>query len=137
MMQLKKRADGRKHYRFMLTICFYQDARHDAPLRWMRTVLGIGYCSKRNDGMSELRINGYEQVRRILLRLKPYVRFKRRQLVYVLKASLILTKVKSRDLSSAQLKRLVAYMLAIQAENYSAHRKKTKDELYAVLDLTP
>lgn len=46
MLQLKKRSDSPRGYRFMATICLYQDTRHDAPLYWMREVFGIGYISK-------------------------------------------------------------------------------------------
>ena len=35
----------------------------------------IGYISKRNDGMTELRINGFTQVRDILETLLPYIQF--------------------------------------------------------------
>ena len=63
----------------MATICFYQDSRHELPLAWIRSVLGIGYLSKRNDGMSELRINGFAQVRYILAKLMPFIRFKKEQ----------------------------------------------------------
>ena len=32
MLQIKKRKDGRLKRRFMCTICFYQDSRHEKPL---------------------------------------------------------------------------------------------------------
>ena len=57
----------------MLTICFYQDSRHDKALFWIRRILQVGYISKRNDGMTELRINGYEQIRKIIKDLLPYI----------------------------------------------------------------
>jgi intein/homing endonuclease len=66
MLQIKKRHDSKSKFRFMVTICFYQDTRHAKDLNWIKKVLGIGYISKRNDGMSELRINGYDSVKNIL-----------------------------------------------------------------------
>ena len=63
----------------MATICLYQDTRHDATLSWIRTRLKCGYVSRRNDGMTELRINGFSQVREILEALQPYIRFKKKQ----------------------------------------------------------
>ena len=59
MLQVKLRSDTSRGVRFMATICLYQDTRHAEPLRWMREVLGIGYITNRNDGMTELRINGF------------------------------------------------------------------------------
>src|ERR1700722_17468960 len=80
MIQLKRRSDSKKGTRrLMLTICFYQDSRHDEPLQWIKKVLGIGYISQRNDGMTELRINGHRQVLDILESLKPFLKFKERQ----------------------------------------------------------
>jgi hypothetical protein len=35
MLQLKKRNDTKTGWRFMCTICLYQDIRHKAPLIWM------------------------------------------------------------------------------------------------------
>ena len=59
MLQVKLRSDTSRGVRFMATICLYQDTRHAQPLTWMREVLGIGYITNRNDGMTELRINGF------------------------------------------------------------------------------
>src|SRR3989344_7045295 len=53
MLQVKKRGDTKRGRRFMATICFYQDTRHEKPLYWIRKVLGIGYISKRNDSITE------------------------------------------------------------------------------------
>ncbi len=133
MLQLKKRRDGKKKWRFMATICFYQDSRHELPLSWIRKVLGIGYLSKRNDGMSELRINGFKQVRDILKKLMPFIKFKNEQAKAMYHATDILTK--TQDTKS--LKQLVGYILKIQEHNYVSKRKKTKKELYSLLGLTP
>jgi len=72
MFQIKKRKDGALKKRLMATICFYQDTRHERELYWIQQRFGIGYISRRNDGMTELRINGYAQVRDILKKLIPY-----------------------------------------------------------------
>ena len=79
MLQIKRRKDGKKKWRFMCTICFYQDSRHEKSLYWIKKILGIGYLSKRNDGMTELRINGFKQVRDILKDLIPFIKFKKDQ----------------------------------------------------------
>jgi len=137
MIQIKKRKDGRQKYRFMLTICFYQDSRHEQPLHWIRNQLGIGYISKRNDHISELRINGYQQVREIIKSLLPYIRFKNNQAKALYRASRILSKKKSSELSKKNLLDLVSDILIVQKENYVTRHKKSKEELLEILGLTP
>ena len=71
MLQVKKRKDGKLKKRFMCTICFYQDARHSEPFKWIRKILGIGYISRRNDGIAELRIKAFKRTRDIMKNLIP------------------------------------------------------------------
>ncbi len=137
MLQIKKRKDGAVGIRFMSTICFYQDTRHEKTLYWIQEVLGIGYLSQRNDGMSELRINGYKQVRDILKLLLPFIRFKKLQGNALQNACEILAGTKFKMLSKQKLKELVDYILVIQGENYVTKKKKTREELLAMLGLTP
>ncbi len=137
MLQLKKRSDSKRAIRFMTTICFYQDTRHEKTLYWIREVLGIGYISHRNDGMTELRINGYKQVINILKSLLPYIRFKKLQTRALLQACEILSGTKFKKLTKKQLVKLVDLILVIQNENYVTKKKKTKDELRKILGLTP
>ena len=135
MMQIKRRSDSKKGIRFMLTICFYQDSRHDTPLFWIQKELGVGYISKRNDHMTELRINGFEKVEKILLRLLPFLRFKKVQAREIIKSARILQK--SRMSSGADNRKLTDSILRIQRENYATRKKKTKEEIYKILNLTP
>ena len=137
MFQLKKRKDGKKKWRFMCTVCFYQDSRHDKTLHWIRNKLNIGYVSKRNDGMSELRVNGFKQIRDILNDLLPFVKFKRVQANAMYKATTLLSKKHSGQLKGNELIKLVDYILEIQKENYVTKRKKSRKELLLILDLTP
>ncbi len=137
MLQLKKRGDSKIGMRFMLTICFYQDSRHDQPLRWIRSIFNIGYISKRNDGMTELRINGHQQIRDSIKDLLPYIKFKKIQARALLKASEILCGGNISKLKTNELKKLVQLMLVIQNENYVTKNKRSKKELYKILGLTP
>jgi len=137
MLQLKKRSDSKRAIRFMATICFYQDTRHEKTLYWIREVLGIGYISRRKDGMTELRINGYEQIREILKSLIIHIRFKKLQAQALIKACEILSDTKFSKLKQKQLIKLVDLILVIQGENYVTKRKKTKSELHKILGLTP
>jgi hypothetical protein len=137
MLQIKKRADGKSKIRFMATICFYQDTRHEKDLFWIQKVLGIGYISRRNDGMSELRINGFTTVGEILKNLIPYIRFKRIQAKALFESCIILSQTKFNQLNRKQLTKLVDLVLVIQNENYVTKKKKTKSELFRIIGLTP
>ncbi len=134
MLQIKHRKDGKQKIRFMATICFYQDSRHEKPLFWIKNQLGIGYISKRNDGITELRINGYKRVKSIIKKLLPFIKFKKKQANFLYKSVLILTK---ENLKEKDKIKLVDNIISIQQENYVTKRKKTKQELYKILGLTP
>ncbi len=136
-MQIKKRRDGKFGWRFMFTICFYQDSRHERPLYWIRRVLKIGYISKRNDGITELRVNGYAQVRDILSKLLPFLRFKKKQALAIARASTILCKKTLDALSVNDRKQLAKCMLAVQTNNYITRNKKSAGDIMRILDLTP
>ena len=137
MLQIKKRADGKSKIRFMATICFYQDTRHQKDLLWIQKVLSKGFLSKRNDGMSELRINGYATVGEILKKLIPNIRFKKIQAKALFESCTILSKTKFNMLDRKQLTKLVDLILVIQNENYVTKKKRTRSELFQILGLTP
>jgi len=137
MLQIKKRADGKHKFRFMATICFYQDTRHEKDLFWIQKVLGIGYLSQRNDGMSELRINGYKTVQEILENLIEHIKFKKIQATSLLESCRILSSTKFNMLDRKQLTKLVDLILVIQNENYVTKKKRTRSELFQVIGLTP
>ena len=136
MLQLKKRSDTKCGYRFMATICLYQDTRHSKPLHWMREALNAGYISERNDSITELRINGFLKVQTILTELKPFIRFKRLQTEAMIRACRILNNGLGM-LSKKQLLEVVDFILIIQNANYSTHHKKSKQEFLKILGLTP
>ena len=115
----------------MLTICFYQDSRHEEPLHWIKNVLGIGYISHRNDGMTELRINGHKQVLQILECLAPFLKFKKKQ------AGAIINSAKLLLAAAPDKEKLVDNILIVQSENYATRRKRSKKELRSILGLTP
>lgn len=137
MFQIKKRKDGRIGWRFMFTICFYQDTRHEKPLFWIRKKLKIGYISRRNDHITELRINGYEQIERILALLIPFLRFKRKQAIAIQKAVTLLINKEMKILTRRELMVIANSMWTVQQENYVTKRKKSKADIMSILDLTP
>lgn len=136
MLQVKKRSDTVRGFRFMATICFYQDSRHDKSLYWIQDVLNAGYLAKRNDHITELRINGFATILQILRQLQPYVRFKESQMTSLMSACDLL-KRGLHTLSNNDISYLVELVLTIQRENYSAHSKKTREELLKIVGLTP
>ena len=136
MIQLKRRSESKlKTRRIMLTICFYQDSRHERPLHWIKEVLGIGYISHRNDGMTELRINGHKQVMRILESLSPFLRFKKKQAEAIINSAKLLLTIDHDEVFLRE--RLVDNILIVQSENYATRRKRSKEELRSFLGLTP
>ena len=137
MLQVKKRSDSSRGIRFMATICLYQDSRHEQELLWMKKVLEAGYISARNDGISELRIQGYETVLKTLLLLQPHLRFKKIQSETLITACQLLKRKKLQDMGDNNLKTIVDYILTIQSHNYVTKKKRSKEELYAQLGLTP
>lgn len=137
MLQIKHRSDGKRGWRFMVTIVFYQDTRHEKPLLWIRQRLGIGYISRRQDGITEVRINGYAQVKKILEQFLPYLRFKKVQAKVILRACNILLRVPMSMLTPHDKRTLCDCLMAVQAQNYATRQKKTKEEFWNIVGLTP
>lgn len=128
MVQLKNRRDTKRGWRIMVTLSFYQDTRHRKPLQWMQEVLGIGYIHDRNDGITELKVNGYSRVRSILQHMQPYVRFKSYQVKKALKILTILEDKEFLSLSRQTRRQLADCYNALRNANYAAHRRKFSDE---------
>jgi hypothetical protein len=137
MLQVKLRSDTSRGVRFMATICLYQDTRHAKPLSWMREVLGIGYLSHRNDGMTELRINGFVSVQEVLTKVRPFIRFKEVQVDALLQACKILSSKKIGALSEQELRSLVEIVFLIRDSNYKSTATLSKETLLNRLGLTP
>ncbi|MDP3725391.1 MAG: LAGLIDADG family homing endonuclease [Nanoarchaeota archaeon] len=137
MLQVKGRNDTKYGARFMATICFYQDARHEEYLHWIRKILKIGYISHRKDGITELRINGFNRVKKVLTELKPFIRFKAKQAQTLIQACALLESKKMSKLSNTELRKIVKFVFIIRYENYKSGSTLTKDALLKRLGLTP
>lgn len=92
MLQLRKREQMRFHFRVKTVLVFYQDKKCLAQMQDLKQILQAGYLYIRNDRICEIRIEGFTTVQRILLELRQDVRFKRKQLDYMLEAISILQK---------------------------------------------
>ncbi len=137
MLQVKTRNDSTRGVRFMATICLYQDSRHEASLLWIRNRIRCGYVSRRNDGMTELRVNGFSQVRETLQALEPYLRFKKKQAKLLIQACIMLERQTLRTMKPKDIRTIVGKLVLIQNENYMSKKRKTKKELCTMLGLTP
>jgi len=137
MLQVKLRSDTSRGVRFMATLCLYQDTRHEDPLLWVREILGIGYISHRNDGMTELRINGFASIQKVLVQLRPFIRFKIVQADALLQACTLLKLKKIRELSEQELRTLVELVFVIRNNNYKSNATLSKEVLLDRLGLTP
>ena len=83
-----------------------------------------------NDGMTELRINGFNQINNILKKLLPFIKFKRKQANILYKAIRILISVRRKRIKRKQLVQLIDYIMAIQNENYVTKRKNQRKNSY-------
>jgi len=138
IFQLKKRKDTKRGKRLMATICFYQDTRHEDPLFWIQKKLNAGYISRRNDGMTELRINGFQKVKDILTLLQPYLRFKKKQASYFLEVLKILTQKNIGEISFKEKKKIVRCLINMRKEGYQSGKKKEeklKEDLLQIFNL--
>jgi hypothetical protein len=138
IVQVKNTKTHAKKWRLMFTICFYQDSRHEKPLAWFKKILGAGYISKRNDGMTELRINGYERSRIILEKLYPYAKFKKKQIKYVLKALNILREKNFSDLCKKDRLKIADAIIKSRQETYQSGLKKMeklKSDLKRIIEM--
>lgn len=122
-------------WRLMFTICFYQDSRHEKPLLWIRDKMGIGYLSRRSDGISELRINGYKRVEKILNEVKPYIKFKARQVLIALKILSLISNRKFPDISRQTRIRIADLVYELRQENYFSGKRKyaSREELRKII----
>jgi hypothetical protein len=125
MLQIKSRSDTRYGYRLQATICFYQDSIHEDELQWIRDQLGMGYVSRRKDGISELRINGYSGVEAVLLETQKFIRFKRRQVSLMLDALRILQRKPRVD----QFLKVCKLADEISRANYKSRRIRSAVEV--------
>jgi len=121
MLQLRPRKEMRFLFRPKALVIFYQNSsRHDELLK-LQKIISAGYLYKRNDRMSEIRIEGLSQVKSLLKKLKPYIRFKIIQVYGMINAIKILQKRRKYSLEDF----LSVCKLAdeISKANYSTNRK--------------
>ena len=87
--------------------------------------------------MTELRIQGFSQVRATLEALLPFLRFKLKQARFLIQACKMLEEKTLRTMKTSDMRSIVRLLVLIQQENYMSKSRKTKEELYQLLGLTP
>lgn len=119
MLQLHRREAGKNTFRIKTVICFYQDTRHHLELDWFKSILECGYLYKRNDHISELRIEGFQKVFEVLTKLEPYLRFKRRQ------ANLMLELIPKLQQKTVLKSEIAGWINKMREYNYLSHQRNT------------
>jgi hypothetical protein len=136
MIQLKNRRNNPRGWRIMFTICFYQDSRHEKPLFWIKRMLGIGYISRRKDGITELRINGYQKVKEILESLEFFLKFKKAQTKILLKILRLINDKNFVELSRKKRLKIADMIYESRKLTYQSGWKKfskSKSEMRKIL----
>jgi hypothetical protein len=108
MLQLKPRKVVSYGFRVKTVICFYQDTRHENGL------------SRRKDGISELRVEGFKAVKNILTKLKPFIIFKEKQVKIMLEAIIIM----KQNPSPEDFLKVCKLSDKLSSINYATTRKK-------------
>ena len=92
MLQIKPRPDVKYRFRIKATIVIYQDTKLKFLVKEIHDLLQMGYIYDRNDHITEIRIEGFSQVKIFLTMIKPYLRFKLNQAILLLQAIKIMQK---------------------------------------------
>lgn len=130
-LQLKPRKDVRHLFRVTLSVSIYQDSKHRPVLGQFRTWIGFGTICDFKNGMSELRIEGFERASTFLKEIEPYVRLKKEQVHTALRAAQIaLTEEKTLDNFLA----LCELADKVSGSNYKSRRKHSLESVVAALE---
>lgn len=121
MLQLKRRKGMKFLFRVKAVVVIYQDSKYSSILEELRVLFSAGYVYQRNDHMSELRVEGFSQVEILLEALKPYVRFKKRQVLAMLNA---LQLLRTHPNSLETFLAVCEFADVISDANYSSKKRK-------------
>ena len=119
MLQLHRRISGEDVFRMKTVICFYQDSKHLKEIEWIKGVLGCGYVYTRNDHICELRIEGFGRVLEILNLLKPYLKFKRKQV------KLMIDLIPKLQLKLVNKQQIAVWIQKMRGYNYFSSQRNT------------
>ena len=129
MLQMHRRKAGEETFRVKTVICFYQDSRHIDKIKWIKEVLDCGYIYTRRDHISELRIEGFQRVFEVLVNLKPYLRFKKKQVNLMLK---IIPKLQQKMLFKQNP---AIWIKKMQSYNYFSSQRNALEDVPVTTDI--
>ena len=129
MLQLHRRKSGKDVFRVKTVICFYQDSKHLKEIEWIKQVLECGYVYVRNDHICELRIEGFQKVFEILLKLQPHLRFKRKQ------AKLMLDLIPKLQKKMVSKEEIVIWIQKMRKYNYFSSQRNTLVDVPVTTDI--
>ncbi len=82
-------------------------------------------------------MQGFSQVKKLLQELLPYIRFKKKQATLLLRACIMLEDSTLRTMTPRTMRAIADMLLLLQSENYMSKGRRTKEDLYQLLGLTP
>lgn len=97
LAQLVKNDSSIYKFQLRISIVFYQKTTKYWILLWLKKKLKYGTIRKKNDGMSEYSILSSDPVNHILLKLKPYIKIKKKLLKLILNIIKHKKEIKSID----------------------------------------
>ena len=95
--QIVRRKDYKIGFQIRSTIAFYQKTKFVKILKFLKRIFKSGYIRHREGEMSDYSIVESNEVERILLLLKPYVKLKKKQIQLGLRILSKLKSIKSRQ----------------------------------------
>lgn len=129
MLQLHRRDRGKEIFRVKTVICFYQDDRYREHIEWIQKQFGCGYVYTRNDHICELRIEGFQRVFEVLTVLRPYIRFKKRQVDLLLE---LIPKLQQKVLTKQDVG---AWIQKMREYNYFSSQRNTLEIVPVTTDI--
>lgn len=130
--QLIPRPQNVYGYEIRASVCFYQHSSNRRILEWLKEKIGLGYIRDRGDGVSDYTIVGYEEVRKVLEMVAPYVVLKRRQAERALQ---MLDGLKKRKrLGPVEFMSMARRVDEFSSLNYSKKKKHNAERVRRLLE---
>ena len=129
MFQLHRRKSDKDVFRIKTVICFYQDNRHLEQIKWFQRSLDCGYVYSRNDRICELRIEGFQKVFEVLTKLKPFIRFKKKQVDLMLE---LIPKLQQKTILKGDV---TVWIKKMQKYNYFSSQRNTLEDVPVTTDM--
>lgn len=126
-LQLVKRKDYKLGFQVRASVVFYQRKSNKRILNWLIHKFRTGYLRDRKDGLSEYTIVGFQEVRKVLEQLEPYLILKRKQAKLALRIISRFNGVKV--ITSGLLLRIAKEVDKFKTLNYSKKRVNDTNSL--------